>query len=418
MPDLKPLPKPVDLKKPVNKLNKERIAKPLVPERERIAKPFVPERGRIAKPFASEEERITKPQRARRQQYYQPKRARHPIPQRRSAQVQANAKKAYRFLSKYNVMGIGAVALLVVTLIFLLMWSFAGNNTLAISIGDEHFAYIAFSQDFDAETIRNEAQGRVEAREGARVVLSEQISVLPAGGRGVDILPYHEAIEQLAAALPFQIIGTAIEINGNRTVVLRNLNEAEQVIWTLQAPFLGERNREDYYLIEFLEDLRLTDAIVEAGELYTVQQALSRLDRTATIMEEYTVQEGDTLGAIALRNGTSLTQIYEDNPGLSPATVLRPGDVISIRSQRPFLSVRTIEAVSREEIIPIENVYLDNPGLAVNTTQIAEEGREGLRVVVVHYERINGIQTGPAQEIAVNILEASRPNIIEVGAMQ
>lgn len=378
MPDLKPLPKPVDMRKPLRHQQRPSV-KPAVKPAVKVVQPYTPKYAK----------------------------------QRRPTPVEQQVSGAYRFARKHRLVGLGAAFIIAVSLISLMIWSMSGTNAFAIYLGDERFGYIAFSQEIDQSAVLAEAISRLEAREGVQVLVNERLTLVPASSR--NILPYTEAIEQLADAFTFRIVGTAIEINGNRVAVLRSRGDAEEVARRLQAPHL-RRDHADYHSVQFLEDFQLVSATVEEEALATIEYVLGRLDRRVSFVDQYIVRDGDTLGAIALRHGTTLAQLYEDNPGFSPATILRVGDVLRIQSYRPYLSVSTVEAITRTEPIPIENIYLENPALDENFSQIIQDGEEGRREIVEHITRINGIQMGPAEIITYRVIQDMTNNIIEVGA--
>ena len=406
MPDFKPLPKPIDTKKPVRRTEDDKP--PARAVKSKTGQHKLSQTRAVSRPYVSK--RKSGPIAPDPSQPYQPKYAKP----KEAKSLQKKASKVCHFIRKKRLVGITAAFVLTVSLISLFIWSLTGNNAFAIYLDDHPIGYIAFSQEINADILRAGVTSRLEIIENARISLNEEISLRPARTASRNILPFHDSIEQLANALTFQIVGTAIEVNGSRVAILRTQADAEEVIRQLKSPFLQESR--DYHTVEFLENLELINISVEESDLSTVEYARRRLDVRVPVLEEYVVQEGDTLGAIALRHGTTLARLYEDNPALSPTDFIRVGDVIVIQSYRPHLSVRTVEAVTRIDPIPIENQYLDNPGLASGTRQIIQEGSEGQREVVIHITRINGVQT-EEQIVAERILENATPNIIEIGSM-
>jgi len=371
MPDFKPIPKPQGMKKPSPR------------KREAVGKAPV----KVVPPRMIE---------------YQPRRAR-PV---KVSPAQRYAGKAYRFMRKRGgaIISLGAAALLAVAVIGFLIWSLAGNNALAIYLGDEHFAYIAFSQEMTDTILTSEAVNRLQARENAQVLINEEITIRPASANQRDILPFNEAVERLAADLTFRLVGTAIEVDGERKAVLRSERDAEDLIWRLQSPFM-QGHADDYYLVEFVEDFRTVSAPVMEEDIATIESALALLDGNVVMLTEYVVQSGDNLGSIALRHNTTLTQIYADNPNVTAATILRVGDILSVRSVQPYLSVRTVKLVTSSETIPIENDYHDNPVEPSTFREVLEEGAEGEVSVVTQVTRINGIITEQRQVSSQTIRE-------------
>ena len=416
MPDFKPLPKPVSLQKPVRRAQEQKppVKKPAV----RADKPQVAQQPHtvrsVQKPVRQDVEPAAP---SGRKQPYVPRRARS-MKENRPSALRQEGSKIFVFLQRRSsrILGLGAASLLAVVLILLLTWSAAGNNAFSISLGDYHFAYIAFSQELNEALITDEALNRLQARENAQVLVNERITLTPANTNQRNILSYNEAIERLAASLTFRIVGTAIELNGERVAVLRSQSEVDNLFNRLKSPFMIA-SPEHYYSVEFVEDFNLTSVIIDESEISSIEAVLSRLDNNMTVMEEYTVQSGDTLGAIALRHNTTLAQLYEDNPGFTPATILRVGDRLSIRTTRPYLSVRTIEQITRTETIPIVIEYLENPGESTGFSQVlpGREGAEGQRELIIHITRINGIQSGQEQVISSRVTREMEPRVVEIG---
>jgi murein DD-endopeptidase MepM/ murein hydrolase activator NlpD len=159
----------------------------------------------------------------------------------------------------------------------------------------------------------------------------------------------------------------------------------------------------------------MVDLVIEDSDISTIEFVLHELRRYARVMEEYTVQDGDSLSAIAERHGTTLNQIYEDNSHITPTTVLRVGDVIRLASLRPYLSVRTVEVVSRTESVPMALEEVENPAEPRGFIRIIQEGEDGERVVDLRITRINGIQTEPEVEVGSRVISEMVPQITEIG---
>ena len=244
--------------------------------------------------------------------------------------------------------------------------------------------------------------------------MNEEISLNPTTSRNIQSI--QEVTERLAASAAYQIVGTAVEVNGNRVAVLRTERDAQEVVWRLQAPFLRPgMSQADYHSVEFVEDVRLVPTPVDEQSITNIEYVIHRLEGRTLVIEEYIVQSGDNLGSIALRHNTTLAQLYEDNPNISAATILRVGDVIRIQSYRPNLTVRTVEEETRREPIPIDNQYVENPVEHSGFRYIIQEGVEGVQEVVVHIVRTNGVQTGPEEIISTREIEPMISNIVEVG---
>ena len=403
MPDFKPLPKPVNMQKPpISRKGQNPSVKPV-----KVTNPKTIQEKSAAAMHQSKPRSVI----GSKASAYKPRRAALP----KYSPVQQYMRSARRFLKQISGRTFGIVAALVVagTLITLLIWSLVGHNAIAIYIGDERFGYIALSQDFEDDVFLQEIINRLEAQNDARVQVSNELRFVPASGRNV--LPNNEAVERLASVLDFQIIGVAIVVDGREAAILRNETQAESVRFHLQAQFLRGYGREHFYSIEFVENVQFIPRAVDEETLFTPEQAIRLLDNDITMMLEYTIQEGDNLGSIAIRHNTTIHQLQEDNPDLG--AILRIGEVIRVRSTQPYLSVRTVEAVTRTEPIPMESTELLNPDEFTGFSRVMQEGREGQQEVTIHITRINGVQTEQEQVSSPRIIQEMVPEIIEIGTL-
>jgi hypothetical protein len=202
-------------------------------------------------------------------------------------------------------------------------------------------------------------------------------------------------------------------VNGIEYAVLRNESEANIVRDRLHAPYRNENTVES----EFVENWEYRERLADQDDLGTIEDTLLRLDKRTRGFEEYVVQRGDTLGAIAIRNNMALNKIRNDNPHIT-SDLIRPGDVVNIETTRPYLSVRTVDHVTRTEPIPPDTEERENPLEHVNHTLTLVEGREGERETTVRIVRVNGIQMGPEETIASRVTINPINRVVEVGTSE
>ncbi len=127
---------------------------------------------------------------------------------------------------------------------------------------------------------------------------------------------------------------------------------------------------------------------------------------------------GDTLDAIARRNNTTIEKLCADTPGVTELTILRPGDIIKVETTRPYLSVRTIEEVTREQAIPMQTDTRENPSQAKSYTRVIEKGSEGKEEVTIRRTLVNGVLEKDEEEIDRVTISAPVTQIEEVGTME
>lgn len=91
----------------------------------------------------------------------------------------------------------------------------------------------------------------------------------------------------------------------------------------LKKKYLSNYNRYTPESIEEEENILLDEEQERAEE--------ERLRKEAEAMKWHTIKSGDTLGRIAINNGTTVSAICKLNPGLTPKTTLKVGRKIRVR---------------------------------------------------------------------------------------
>jgi hypothetical protein len=184
----------------------------------------------------------------------------------------------------------------------------------------------------------------------------------------------------------------------------------------LKAPFRNENT----ISAEFLERWELRTKLVDLEDLNTADDALLQLDKRIRTMENYSVRRGDTLGAIALRNNITLEKLLADNADihLTANTIIQPGDIIKIETVKPFMSVRTIDEITKTEPLPYETEQRQNPLEYITHNRVLEEGREGEQEVTLRVARVNGIQEGAEEVINTRTTLPPVTRVVEVGTSE
>jgi hypothetical protein len=314
-----------------------------------------------------------------------------------------------------RLFGVGALALIFVALAVLAIWAATGKNAIAVFLEDELVGYIALSREIDEETIQTQAVNRLEASLGARVRVDQSVTIQTASIAGRNIQSFMDVVDQISRGFTYKIAAEAIYIDGEAISVLRTQAEVDAVADRLFAPYRNEFT----VTAEFVEPWETRTKLVDEEELGSVEEALLRLDRNVRVLVDYVVQSGDTLGAIALRNNTTIAKICLDNPPLTATSIIRPGEVYKLETTRPFMSVRTTDEITRTESIPMQTVERENPLEHVNFQRVIEDGRDGEREVTVRITRVNGVQTGQEEvigppRITLNPLD----RVVEVGTSE
>jgi len=108
-------------------------------------------------------------------------------------------------------------------------------------------------------------------------------------------------------------------------------------------------------------------------------------------LNTYTVESGDSLYSIAEKNGVTMDQIEDWNPGFA-FPMIHIGDELVMQEQTSLLNVRTEEAAEYEEEIPFEIVYQDTDSMYEGEEVVLVEGVTGSKTVQGNIVKVNGVE--------------------------
>jgi LysM repeat protein len=317
-------------------------------------------------------------------------------------------------LNYRRVAGVSALVLVFISLIVMGLVSVFSRNAMAVYLNDELIGYIARSHDIDEIAIQRQAVSRREADLGASIRVNQSVRTETVSASRRSIQPFNDIIDQISREFTFKIAGIGIYVDGMEIAVLRTRAEAEQVASRLYSPFVNENTIHS----EFVEPWELRDRSADQEDLVNIEEAVFKLDVKTRATETYTIRDGDTLGAIAIRYSTTLDKIYLDNPSLNNSPFIRPGSTIQLEVVKPFLSVRTIDETTKTETIPAQTEERQNPLEARNFMRVVEEGREGVQETTLRITRVNGVQVGTEEVISTHITIPPINRIVEVGTAE
>jgi len=308
-------------------------------------------------------------------------------------------------------LGLASLGVICVGLIVLGIVMLMSNNALAVYVNGERIGYLPLNRetrDWDPENIQAQAVAHRARSVDAAIRVNERVSLEPVRANR----RYHETLDviirEVSQIFTYQIEATAIYVGGEHIAIMRTRALAEHVAnWFINA----HRNPDTTEAI--IEGWEYRTVIVSDGDLMSADAVIERLDREVETIIQYIVREGDNPDLIRRMHGITLNRLLEDN-NLPTNPIIRPGDVLDIRTTRPFLSVRTTQDETRTEVIPMEVIRETNDQMALGDINILQEGREGERTVVVRMVFING-QLISEEIISATITTHPETRIVEEG---
>lgn len=331
--------------------------------------------------------------------------ARRPVPKKVK-----KPRQQFRYSKEVGIACLGLLCLGFIVFGIILLTS---DNALAVYLDEQRVGFLPLNREtreWDADYVQAQAVAHREASVAAEIVVTEQVHLrrVRANRRYLTHATITEVISQVSQGFSYQIVATAIYIDGQRIALLRSQGLADFV----EQHFTGAFDTSNT-LEASIVGWELRTLVVPDEGLNTADFAITYLDRPIETTIPYTVRDGDTKGVIALRNGIPLSRLLEDN-NLAPDAIIRPGDIINIRTTRPFVTVRTIEQETRTEVIPKEIDTREDDTMAIGDVRVISEGRDGERNLIVRITRENGTVISE-EVISATMTITPETRIVEVG---
>lgn len=182
--------------------------------------------------------------------------------------------------------------------------------------------------------------------------------------------------------------------------------------------FASRTNPYDFGLIsiDFAENVEVVQAYVDADNIVSLEEAVEMVTKTSERNKIYEVVPGDTLGVIAQKNDMSVDDLLSLNTSIlsSISSTIRVGDVLTVSSTSPELSIVRTERRYYEENYEADTVYVDNDEWYTTQTQVLQEPVSGYRKVIANLTYHNAELTG-TDIVYENVLRQPVAKIVERG---
>ncbi|MGM9606980.1 MAG: peptidoglycan DD-metalloendopeptidase family protein [Oscillospiraceae bacterium] len=191
----------------------------------------------------------------------------------------------------------------------------------------------------------------------------------------------------------------------------------------LAAPYVTENT----VSVEYVEDVDISYQYISSDVLQDLVSMEEILSANTTGETTYEVVKGDTYLGIAYANDMSLDELMALNPQAS-LDRLMIGDILTVKKTIPYLSIRTVDAVTYTEAIacPVEEV--EDSSMYVGDRKVLTAGTPGEALVSANVTYVNGYEEGrqvtsfvtlsePTTEV-VAVGTKARPKTMPTGTFQ
>ncbi|HHY81601.1 MAG TPA: peptidoglycan DD-metalloendopeptidase family protein [Clostridiales bacterium] len=215
----------------------------------------------------------------------------------------------------------------------------------------------------------------------------EEVSVTP------DQLSTKDELESaLRKYSDIKVNAIAIYADNNKIGILKSEEEAQQLLEQVKSRYI-----EDISKLEeagFQEEVTIVSTPVDYYEVQTVEAIAEEIQKGFETVEEYTIQQGDTLWSISRAFGIKIDDLKEMNPELKEnPDKLKLGQILKLSFPKSLLNVVTTELIDYEKSIPYETETKKDDSMYTTQTKVLQKGEEGLKKVEARVYKVNGKET-------------------------
>ena len=185
--------------------------------------------------------------------------------------------------------------------------------------------------------------------------------------------------------------------------------QLENMLENLAAPYTTEYTTS----VSYVEDVKISYQYISSDVMQDMVSMEEILSANTTGETTYEVVKGDTYSGIAHANDLSLDELMALNPEAS-LDRLMIGDVLTVKKTIPYLSIRTVDTVTYNEVIkrPVEEVEDDT--MYQGERKILTAGTDGEALVTANITYVNGYEEG-REKVSSSTLVEPTTEVVAVG---
>ncbi len=164
---------------------------------------------------------------------------------------------------------------------------------------------------------------------------------------------------------------------------------------------------------EFVQDVQIEERMVPNSAIRSIDEMEAALSGNVQDVVTYTVQDGDTVSAIAQQFSLSVSDIEALNPDLN-INRIHIGDTLNISAAVPVLSVKQTQKVEYTEPVAYETVTQKTDELYTNQSRIIQKGVNGTAAVTANVVSVNGVEQS-REVLSYTVITEPVTQIKEVG---
>ena len=193
------------------------------------------------------------------------------------------------------------------------------------------------------------------------------------------------------------------------------MESREQLQAMLDSLMDGHYDREDPdQRAEFVQRVELADGLFPISTVLQPSALQSRLTYQTVVERIYTVQAGDTLSTIAVKNDMTTAELRAMNPAYANTDRIDIGDELVVQRAQTFLQVKVLKTIRYTEKIDYNTQTVYRNDKPVTYSKVTTKGQEGSQDVVAEITYVDDFETG-RKVVSTTVTKQPVTKVVEKG---
>ena len=299
-----------------------------------------------------------------------------------------------------HVAPVGAALVLLFTVLTFAKFDFV----LEVTVDGQHFGYVNNEEVFN-EAVTGYKQSVAMESETEPLLVPEFHVRMVSNARISD-----------AASMSRMLINNSSAYNHGYGFyagdVLLCVSSDQKVIYSELENILGKHKTiNEGERVTFIDDIKVVPGLYPAEKVKTGTEIVSLLNTANTEKLSYTVDKGDTVESVASKLHVTPETLKEQNNGVS---ALKKGDVLTLSTSLPLLSVKTVRDFKSERELDYKVVENKTSAYDDGYRSVKIKGQKGKALITTEQTIVNGVLTAE-RVVNTQVLMAAVDEEIEVG---
>lgn len=178
-----------------------------------------------------------------------------------------------------------------------------------------------------------------------------------------------------------------LTVNGKVIGAAQDRETLDIVLDQVKSAYINENTTS----AQFASSVYITQEYTAADVNQDVDAMLAALTANQNGQTTYEVQKGDTFVDIAYANGMTLSELEALNPGTDSSRIY-VGQIVNVKEEIPFLSVKTVDHVTYTEAISCPVVEVEDSSMYQGQSKVLDAGTPGEQIVTADVSYLNGVE--------------------------